>query len=613
MGSPHLRDLLTCFSPYLDFFAISSGDGRIKIWDTIKQQVQTEFTNILSNDDTNLFSMSERGHLSVDYTCMKWLSFDGKKKRKLSAMLVLGTGSGDVLALDVAAGQLMWKFNDCHPGGVSAISFSKQLSCIYTAGADGMVCEIDPNGGNLVRKFKASVMAVSSMSVSADGKIVGTASAQLKIFNCSDHMKMQKFSGHPGKTCCLILTENGKYALSSAVGERYVAIWNINGSKKQSVSCVLAMDHPSVFIDTKCVDSGEEDDAGLCVLAISEIGICYFWYGKNIEQLRSTTPTKISLSLDDVLLKKQKVGVPGIFAAKILSVTKPASAHLLVAHGLLFKPTFQKVLVHYGNDMKLNISQDGVLLPSSQSQKCKKRQDTQAGATALDRANAKDASLPIPKVFGFNDTMKLDQMLKEDSDQVDGGGSKDDVELAEAPPTLFGMEERLRYLGIISSQSDIVQKPILEPKIFKGIDLQATMSEKKIRAAVRSMSSSDAHKLLTMLVGMWQSRACSGQQDLPWINRILMIHRHQIFFEDHDNATLHSLYKVFKYKASTAETLMKLGGRLQLVTAQIDKGSQSKPQILQQIESEDDEVLFREEDDSSSRSSMDADEDVDDD
>ncbi|GAB2279022.1 btaf1 RNA polymerase II, B-TFIID transcription factor-associated, 170kDa [Dionaea muscipula] len=43
-------------------------------------------------------------------------------------------------------------------------------------------------------------------------------------------------------------------------------------------------------------------------------------------------------------------------------------------------------------------------------------------ATALGRANAKDASLPIPKVFGFNDNMKLDQRLKDYSDQVDGVG-----------------------------------------------------------------------------------------------------------------------------------------------------------------------------------------------
>ena len=31
MGSSNIRDLLTSFSPSLDFFAISSGDGRIKV------------------------------------------------------------------------------------------------------------------------------------------------------------------------------------------------------------------------------------------------------------------------------------------------------------------------------------------------------------------------------------------------------------------------------------------------------------------------------------------------------------------------------------------------------------------------------------------------------
>lgn len=117
MGSSNIRDLLTSFSPSLDFVAVSSGDGRIKIWDTLKGQIQTEFSNIASTDETNIFTRQERGHLSVDYTCMKWLSLDRKKKRRLGySLLVLGTGSGDVLAIDVSAGQLKWRASDCHPG-----------------------------------------------------------------------------------------------------------------------------------------------------------------------------------------------------------------------------------------------------------------------------------------------------------------------------------------------------------------------------------------------------------------------------------------------------------------------------------------------------------------
>lgn len=117
MGSSNIRDLLTSFSPSLDFFAISSGDGRIKIWETLKGQIQTEFSDITSTDEINILTRHESGHLSVDYTCMKWLSLERKRKRKLGcSLLVLGTGSGDILALDVSAGQLKWRVSDCHPG-----------------------------------------------------------------------------------------------------------------------------------------------------------------------------------------------------------------------------------------------------------------------------------------------------------------------------------------------------------------------------------------------------------------------------------------------------------------------------------------------------------------
>lgn len=51
--------------------------------------------------------------------------------------------------------------------GVSAISFSAHDLCIYTAGADGMICTIDPQTGNMTGKFRASTKAISCMSVSS--------------------------------------------------------------------------------------------------------------------------------------------------------------------------------------------------------------------------------------------------------------------------------------------------------------------------------------------------------------------------------------------------------------------------------------------------------------
>ncbi|KAL3505677.1 hypothetical protein ACH5RR_031059 [Cinchona calisaya] len=272
MGSHDIRDILTSFSPSLDFFAISTGDGRIKMWDTLKGGVQTEFADIVSTETRNdFFSKPERGHLSVDYKCMAW------KKRNLgTSLLVLGTGSGDVLALDVAAGE------------------SVQFHFL-----------------NMVRAFTLLVLM--------------------------------------GAVWCMVFSDDGRYVLSSAVGERYVAIWRIGGSKKQSACCFSA-----VFLDCR-------------------------------------------------LPKKRKGALSNILGAKLQNVTKPGCGHVFLAYGLPVKPSFEKFLVQPGTDVTLSSSFDGILLPISQIHKSKKVTDIQNQTAALDRASAERALLPMPKIFNLAD------------------------------------------------------------------------------------------------------------------------------------------------------------------------------------------------------------------
>lgn len=218
----------------------------------------------------------------------------------------------------------------------------------------------------------------------------------------------------------MVFTDDGKYILSSAVGERYVAVWRIDGAKKQSASCVLAMEHPAVFLDSRCIDRGEHDDAGICVLAISEVGLCYLWFGNSIEELRNAKPTKISLSLEDMPSKNYKGALPAIYAAKLQGIQKPASGQVFLVYGLLVKPSFQNILVHFGTDVKLNVSRDGVLLPMSQSLvKSKKGTGVQRGKIfcvfdKLSREHSliliifvKDQPFPKLKLLGGNPEMVL--------------------------------------------------------------------------------------------------------------------------------------------------------------------------------------------------------------
>nr|BAC43034.1 unknown protein [Arabidopsis thaliana] len=582
MNLVNIKDVLTSFSPALDYLALSTGDGRIKIWDTVKGQVQTEFADIASTEETNIYTKVGKGHLSVDYTCMKWLSLEKKKKRKLgTSVLVLGTGGGDVLALDVASGQLKWRISDCHPGGVNAVSSSAKASCIYSGGADGMVCQIDPHSGNLIRKFKASTKTVSSLCVSPDGKILVTASTQLKTFNCSDLKKIQKFTGHPGVVRCVAFTEDGKYVLSSAVGERYIAVWKTDGAKKQSASCVLALEHPPVFADSW----GETNEKGLYVLAISEIGVCYFWYGSNVEELCNATPTKVALATADSSLKPYKSSLPLIFAAKLQGILKPGSAHAFIASGLLVKPSFQKMVLQFGNDLVLNASKDGILLPITQSvSKSSKRQGVQNKVTTLDRAHAEDALLPIARVADLHEKKSV-QLHSSDKDtyMVDQSHA-DHVET-------FSMEDKLRSLGILGGTDE--HKNLSYASIIDGTDLKAYLPPKKLKSAVLSMEPSTAFKTLEALAAMWQTRACGGRHLLPWIYSIMVNHSHYIMSQEPKNQQLlNTLVKITKSRGTALQQLLQLSGRLQLVTAQINKAAGSQTQITahdQEIDESEDE------------------------
>lgn len=161
----------------------------------------------------------------------------------------------------------------------------------------------------------------------------------------------------------MIFSEDGNFILSSSAGERYVAIWKVHSGKKQSASCVLAMEHPAVFLDCRSNTNGETDDAGLSVLAISEIGVCYFWCGQSIQELNSAAPTKISLSKEYSSVENQSM-LSTIFASKLQSISSSTSGQIFVAYGLLVKPLFQRVSVHAGTDITLESARDGVLLPN---------------------------------------------------------------------------------------------------------------------------------------------------------------------------------------------------------------------------------------------------------
>nr|CAB3496183.1 unnamed protein product [Digitaria exilis] len=619
-----IRDLLTSFSPNADFLALSSGDGRV--WDAVRGRLQTEFADIPAVE-VGAVAETKRGHLALDYTCMKWVQLSGKKKRKAgSSLLVLGTGSGDVLALDVAAGQWKWKVSDCHPGGVTAVAYSKNGWSVYTAGADGMVCRIDASDGSVAGKFKSSSKAISALAVSSDGNILATAAGQLRTFDTSDNKKIKKFSGHPVAVRSMVFSNDSQYVLSSGIGERYIAIWKLDGGKTQSSNCILSMEHPAIFVDCKCSDEGE-----IYVLAISEIGVCYFWSASNVDDLRNKKPTMITLS-DSSLSRAQAFS---IFAAKLQGVDGPNSAHVLLAYGSVVKPSFDKLLVCYGADINLGISQDGVLLPNTQTTISKKGHSVkkQAKVTALDRANAEDATLPLPKVHTEEKKRKhgvtkpvgdIEPAIHSDLTTTRSIQKRVPVQRNENDGICI--EDMMRQRGILETPVDQSTEghPGIPTNIFSDFfgdgstKVDANLPSKKIRAHLRSLKPGDACKLLDNLVSAWKTRSGNTELVLRWIYCLLVIHGRFIHSEK-STVLISNLDKMCAERYGATEDLLKLSGRLRLIKAQVGKVANNTSELpteemqdataIQSDEEEEeevDEMVFGQDSDSSQNSDEDA-------
>ncbi|KAF5190211.1 transducin family protein / WD-40 repeat family protein, partial [Thalictrum thalictroides] len=126
-----------------------------------------------------------------------------------------------------------------------------------------------------------------------------------------------------------------------------------------------------------------------------------------------------------------------------------------------------------------------------------------------------------------------------------------------------------------------------------------------INAAVKSMTSSDAYTLLTVLVTMWKSRSGNGNV-LPWICSILLYHSDYVTSQKSSAEMLDSLHELAESKRVAIQPLLQLAGRLQLINTQINKAGQrstitsSLNDQFDESEDEDvDEVVYGEDEDES--------------
>ncbi|XP_024381323.1 uncharacterized protein [Physcomitrium patens] len=617
--------LFSAFHPHGSALALSAGDGRIKIWDSITGNLRNELADLPSLPASTVAS----GHLALDYTCMAWGALPSnsstKKKKKGAkekggaAVVVVGTGSGDIISWDTTLGELKWRASDCHAGSVTSVAFSKSGKRLYSVGHDAHVCELDSSSGQVLTKFRAAKTPLSCVAVAEDGGTVAVASAEVKLFDLSSKKRLRKFPGHPTPVKTLCFTPDGKYLLSAATGERHVVLWHVEGGKSETSAPIsLSVEHPVATID---ISGFDEDGDVLRVIAVSEGGCAYIWSAPTVNELETTKPTIISVGQSG----KGRAGAkPRILAARFLQ----SDATVLVVHGTSVKPHFEKVPLcgQEGSNIVLSATVEGALLPAADVVEQSKSVSVQVTVLGLD--NAGEAAIPRPQIDIASAKKKAKKRraeaedeeaqpnLKSPEEKTDMKTDLDDVALtvpADEEPTL---EERMIALKVIEEvdlkdlkgdthdldrtvvpRADSLQ--VLLSQALQADDnslLEQCLNihdEKVISNTIRRLRPFEAAKFLTVAVSKMEGRPQRALGLVPWVRAVLLQHASFVMTNLALQPVLTSLYQIIEARLSVFRPLLSLSGRLDLVMAQIQKNeSQSKEDKQNEAA-----VVYEEEDD----------------
>lgn len=162
----------------------------------------------------------------------------------------------------------------------------------------------------------------------------------------------------------VVYTGDDRYFLSSAFGERHVALWHNDGSKKGAAAlCSLSIEHPAVSLDCR-----GELPGFLRILAVSEAGTAYIWQAASLEELSKVKPIKIAVATAKAEGSPSNKGgkslKSAVLAGKFIGKNDKGPGSVLIGFGTTVKPVFEQIsLEGKGNSILLQANENGALMP----------------------------------------------------------------------------------------------------------------------------------------------------------------------------------------------------------------------------------------------------------
>ncbi|XWS16425.1 hypothetical protein CRYUN_Cryun34aG0086200 [Craigia yunnanensis] len=572
MGKQKVKPLLTSFTQEGDYLAILSPDGTVKIWSTSTGSLLAEWKQ-------------SDGNPASSYSCMA-CSFVEKKNKKGhgTCLLAVGTSEGDILAIDVLAGDRKWK-STCYPGGIAGLSFTNKGHSLYIIGSNGKGSEMNSENGDLIREFKASKRSISCLTYSQDGKYLALASGKIRVLSLENGKELLKFPDELDPVQYISMSNDAKTIVTSGFGETNFQVWSCDlSSKTVSGGSVISMPRPPLAFE--CKNNGSKD-GGCVILAISKSGIAYVWNLETISQ-DNVEPTKITVKADKTEGDRQKSASSRKSHASVISAKLHASdmgqeIFALIAYGPLDCPQFSLVNVSKtGENIVINAvdQTETEIIQENRAALVKGLQvpETEAAVDPNGKPKKKRAA-PEPDLAttrGINDTENVDGVLvDDDSNEPTMGEKLASLNLVEnGKNETLEKQEREEFSPrakppIADSVNVLLNQALHADDRALLLDCLYTQDDKVVANSVSQLNPSNVLKLLQSLISIIQSRGAVLACALPWIKSLLLQHASGIMSQESSLLALNSLYQLIESRVSTFESALQISSCLDFFYAGI--------------------------------------------
>ncbi|XP_049917715.1 WD repeat-containing protein 43 [Epinephelus moara] len=560
-GSSSLQ--LPCvFSPKSrQYLALCAQDGRLRIWNTDSKTLHQEYV--------------PSAHLSATCICIAWgpcrtvKEGPQRKKRKSEAgqveekadLLAMGTAAGSVLIYSTAKGALHCTLDGGHSGGVNCVQWHPEDSLLYSGSDDTNIIEWDLQTGKTRSKWKADRAAVTSLSVSPDGKLLLSAGHVIKMWDLETKEVYRRFTGHSTAvtTLCFATTRppdsNGLYFLSGAAHDRLLSVWQVreDGRDKNSVVSFTLTDEPQ-HIDL--VTSNSKEEAVRLAVVCKDGQLHLFEHFLNGACKKPLSPS-CTVQMSDT--KDSPVPIP-LLAAALTADTRTVQ----LAYGNHLQPVMEKV--------EINTAERHVCLTRDVQTSLSLSMETTVSKVKTPIVNAKSKVL-VPGLPGhqapIKGTTQGSEKRKKDTDTKEMSIAErlGEIDLSTvssekgAPKGTASLQTDnfavLLVQGLESNDADILNK------VFQ------TRKDMVIKKTVARLPLPAVLPLVEEITKRLQGHPFTAVLMVRWLKAVLMHHTSYLASLPDLVTQLGVLYHMIESRVKMFHKLTKLHGKLYLLMTQV--------------------------------------------